>query len=276
MSATALTGIVLTQLDKVILSRLLSLNAFGYYAIAGLAASLPGALAGAFYNAVYPRLNQLAVIGDYEELRRVYHRSCQLLAVMLAPVGLVVAVFSKELMFLWTRSPVTTANTYRVVSILAVGQLFTGFMILPYAMQLAHGWTRLGWVSNVVAIVLLVPTIIWLASTYGVVGASCVWVLLYGGQMVGMIHWMHGRLLVDEKRRWYTDDVFRPFAASLVVIVLGRFVRTDEWSSAVVAAYLASVLVVAWGCAAMGTPLARAWILGRPEIGKLLGRWTTC
>ncbi len=60
MSGISISAIILTQLDKVILSKLLSLEMFGYYTLAGVVSSVvPIMLAGPIFNAVFPRFTSL-------------------------------------------------------------------------------------------------------------------------------------------------------------------------------------------------------------------------
>jgi len=59
MSVTFL-AILLTQLDKVLLSRLLSLESFGYYTLAATVAGVLYMVIGPITSAFYPRLVELS------------------------------------------------------------------------------------------------------------------------------------------------------------------------------------------------------------------------
>jgi O-antigen/teichoic acid export membrane protein len=67
--AAGMTGIstfvlILTQLDKIILSKLLSLEMFGYYMLASLVAASLVLLIVPVFNGVYPRFAQLVSLND--------------------------------------------------------------------------------------------------------------------------------------------------------------------------------------------------------------------
>jgi len=218
---TSIIGIALGQLDKIILSKMLSLEAFGYYVFAFTAAGVLAIIATAISTATYPRLTQLVEQGNTLELSRVYHTSCQMVSVLLIPTGLTISLFSKEILILWTGDVKLANNASPFISILVISFILMGLMLIPYSLQLAHSWTKLGMYANILSIVILLPLLIKLTSKYGAQGACYVWVLLYAAQMIAMIPIMHGRLLKNEKWKWYLDDVGRPVAVSMVILIPG-------------------------------------------------------
>lgn len=231
LGVTGITGLaaVLMQLDKVILSRMLTLSAFGYYTLAGAVGISLGRVVAPVFQATYPRFTNLMTAGDTEQVTRLYHKSAQLVSVFLLPATLMLALFAPEVMQLWTQSATTTENTHLLVSILVVGTALQGIMVVPYALQLAAGWTRLSLVANLISVLVLVPLMIVLARSFGAVGAACVWPLLNIGYVLLIIPVMHRRLLPGEKWRWYTRDIGAPLLAAAVVCAAGRLVIRPDW-----------------------------------------------
>lgn len=260
-----LTGLVLTQADKIILIKMLPLDKFGYYTLSGVVAGGLGMIAMPFNNAIYPRLTQLVAENKKTELIDLYHRACQMMAVPLISMGLVMTFFSKEIILAWTGNMVTAQNTFMLISFLAVGNVLMGLMLIPYALQLAFGWTKLGLIFNAFSVLILIPALIWLVLKYGAIGACLCWVALYLIQITGMIHCMHRRFLQGEKLKWYVDDVIKPLMAPLLIVGGSRFVYTSvgEMLRPQIVVGLA-VLSTACVCAsAMSTPLVRKMILDR-------------
>jgi len=143
MTGISLTVIFLTQTDKIVLSKILSLEMFGYYTLATAVASGLTYFIGPVFSALFPRFSQLVSANDEKGLIELYHKGCQFMSVVILPAAIVVALFSSEILLLWTGDPITVANTHLVVSILIVGTALNGLMNLPYALQLAYGWTTL-------------------------------------------------------------------------------------------------------------------------------------
>jgi hypothetical protein len=181
----------------------------------------------------------------------------------------VIIFFSKEVMLLWTRDAVIVQNTFLLVRVLAVGYALLGLMVVPYVLQLAFAWTKLVLYFNCVAIVVLVPLLIGLTLVYGAMGACFVWVVLNVGYVLGMIQWMHRRILPGEKWIWYRDDVGKPLLSASIVVVIGRLLISNGLPSLTLVVCLSGVLVVAAFSAAMSAPLIRAMILSRVFTWKI-------
>lgn len=213
MTITFLT-LLLTQIDKILLSRLLTLEAFAYYALAGVVANALYLLAGPITTAFYPRFTELATRGDEIALRAAYHQAAQTVTVLMGSAAIVLMLFGERLLLLWTADPTLSQQVSPLLTILALGTLFNGLMWIPYHMQLAHGWTTLTIRTNIIAVVILVPTILWVVPKYGAIGAAWVWVTLNAGYLLFSIYFMHQRILVSEQWRWYRQDVFIPLVAA--------------------------------------------------------------
>jgi O-antigen/teichoic acid export membrane protein len=263
MSAITILATILMQLDKIILSRMLTLEAFGYYTLAGMVAMSLYRLIGPVFSAVYPRFTQLVVVGDEQELKVLYHRSSQFMSVLILPATLVVAMFARELLLLWTRSSSVATQSHLLLSILICGTALNGIMTVPYALQLAHGWTRLTLYTNLVAVVALVPMIVFMTRRYGALGGASVWVILNAGYVFIAVHFMHRRLLKSEKWRWYWQDVGVPLAASAVVAGLSRSLVREPMSDVMMVLTVALISVATLSAAAMATPTTRGWLRSR-------------
>ena len=224
MALITILSLLLTHVDKVILSRLLPLSEFGYYT---LATTLCGALylmIAPIHNATYPRLTALVGAGDVVALRETYHQFAQILTVMIAPSAIVLSLFAEDVLLLWTRNAATAAATAPLVSILAVGTLCNGLMHTPYALQLAHGQTRFTVVVNLFAVCILVPSLYIGISVYGTVAAAIVWAVLNVSYVIFTAPVVHRRWLPGELWRWYGQDCLIPASAALLAASCIRFV----------------------------------------------------
>lgn len=69
-----LLAILLTQIDKVLLSRLLTLEAFGFYTLAASVAGVLYVVTSPVTNAFYPRMVELITCDDQSALASLYHQ----------------------------------------------------------------------------------------------------------------------------------------------------------------------------------------------------------
>ena len=263
MSGITITALVLTQLDKVILSKMLTLTTFGHYILAGMVGNgLSGLLIAPMFNTIFPRFSSLVASGDEKSLLEMYHGSTQVMAVMILPAAIVIAFFSGEIMRLWTGSLEIAKNTAPIVSILVCGTALNGLMNLPYALQLSHGWTRIGVAINTFFILTLVPAIVLMTTRYGAVGAASVWLGLNGIYMIIGVPLTHRRLLKGEAFRWFTKDVGIPLAGSLIIAGIARliFPGFESPSRFLPGLILLMVFVLSVVGVAMCTPATRDFI----------------
>ena len=217
MSATAFVTFLISQIDKVILSKILPLNMFGYYTLANqinIATRMSGS---SIFNAFLPRFSALVAKGDEKALRTLYHQGCQLVSAVVLPVSAIIALFSYKLIFMWTQNETIALMTYPIASILVMGSVFNSLMGIPYDMTVAHGWVKLGFYQNLLSAIVLVPAIFFLATHFGGIGAAWAWVTLNFGCMLISAPIIHNRILKGELRQWYLVDIGFPLLVSFAV-----------------------------------------------------------
>ena len=266
MTGISLVSTILMQTDKILLSRLLSLSDFGYYTFAATVAAVMYRLISPVFTAYYPRLTELVSKDDQSGLVRTYHQGCQFMAVVILPSALTLAFFSKEVLSLWVRDPGVIAHASLLVSLLVIGNTLHGLMHLPYALQLAHGWTKLSFSTNLVAVIFLAPAIYFSTMAWGVVGAASMWIVLNVGYLLIVIQLMHLRLLKHEKWSWYRNDVGKLLAITLVVTGAGRLIMRDGLEDILKFA----ILMIVFGAATLSTIMGTAWLRDTFKIRRIL------
>ena len=269
LTAISVIGVILTQSDKLILSGMLSLETFGYYMLAWVVARSLYRVAGPVYAAVYPKFCKLVEVNDTKGLQNLYHFVCQLVSVLIIPAAMLLVFFSREILDLWVRDANIVDNTYLLVSLLAAALGLNSLMLLPYALQLAYGWTRLTLYSGIVAAVLFVPSIVILTDLYAGIGAAVAWIVLRLSYVLIVIHLVHRHLLPGEKYRWYFEDVGAPLVAALLVCVAGRMVFPASDSALVTALYLSGILLTAFAMSALAARRVGRWIFANVEAMRV-------
>jgi O-antigen/teichoic acid export membrane protein len=218
MMGISLMTILLAQLDKIILSKMLTLEMLGYYILAFNVANVLSSLASPVHSALFPRLSQL-VAGEREaDISNLYHKGCQLVSIIILPISITLVFFAEEVLSMWIGDPVVVRNTHMLLSLLVIGSMINAFMIIPLTLMLSYGWTRLVLIQNGISVVLLVPLMLWLVNSYGAVGAAIVWIILNTGYIFILIPIMHRRLLKSEMWKWYSIDFLFPM---IVVFMVG-------------------------------------------------------
>lgn len=216
MTGISLVTFFLTQIDKIVLSKILPLSQFGYYVLAFTMATSISMIAYPISISFFPRLTGLIAAGKKEELIDLYHKSCKLMAAFIFPASFVLLFFCKEILQVWQHNPTTTDNTYLMAQILIIGSTCNSLMVMPYNLLLAHGWTKFSFYQNTIAAIILVPMLFWWTNIYGALGATFVWMIVNAGYIFISQPLMHRKLLKHELWKWYWDDTIEPMAAPLV------------------------------------------------------------
>lgn len=220
MTAISLTSIILAQLDKVILSKALTLPDFGVYALTSALAGGLYVLIGPVFGVFYPQLCSLVAKGNAAETASSYHLATQFLAFLLVPAVAVVAFFAGDILFVWTGNAGISERAHWPLVFLFSGNAINGIMNAPYALQLASGWPGLALKSNVTAVIVLAPATYFLAINYGPAGGAAAWLLLNICFILVAPQVMHGRLLIGEKVKWYIHDIGRAVMAATAVVTM--------------------------------------------------------
>jgi O-antigen/teichoic acid export membrane protein len=246
VSGITILSVVLTQADKFLVSKLLPLNEFGYYVLASSIAGIISLPALAMYSAMYPVFSSLVSEHQTDTLSSRYHRSCQTLSILILPPSILLIAFSRELLQYYVHDSNTVENTHRLLSLMAIGNMFLALMALPLAMQFAYGWTRLSLYKNILAVAIYVPAIIFMVRRFEAKGAAMAWIALTLGYFLFEVPLMHRRVLPGEKFKWYFKDVGFTLITSILIVGTARLFVTP----ALGAVSEALVLVTAVGLAA--------------------------
>lgn len=271
MASMSVVSAVLVQTDKLTVSRMLPLEALGYYTLAGAVASIPLMLASPVSSAVFPRLTGLVALADSVGLANLYHRACEVVAVAIFPTALTLAFFSGEFIFAWTGSTAARERAALAASLLVAGQLMQAITIVPYYLALAHGNVRLNLRIGIISVVLITPLLISLIAAYGIVGAGMSWLVLNVCTLPPYMYFLHQRFLPGQLRRWLLGAVVRPMLGALPCVVLGRLLLPHFESRLMTASYLALVWAFASGATAALAPSLRNFAVeqGRAAWGAL-------
>jgi O-antigen/teichoic acid export membrane protein len=216
MAVVSAASIILLQMDKLILSKLLPLEDYAVYMIAVFVGS---ALAGIFmpvFNVIYPRMTAAYSSGDSENFQQLYRSSTRLLASILLPIALLLSVFGESLIAWWTGDITLAERAMPMMRLIAVGYAINGVMSAPYAALLAYGRSDLAALIIGSLAVLIIPLLLILTGNYGGLGGALSWFII---QLLYLIFggWLTHRLVIQQPLSWLSFDVGIPLFAALLI-----------------------------------------------------------
>ncbi len=248
---------ILSQMDKIILSNMLTLQMFGYYTLAWTVAGGIRRLSSPIPEAVFPRLVQMVTQGRTRELSDFYHSSCQLMSLIVLPAATVLAVFSYQVVAIWMNDSMVAEETHLVCSILAIGAACSGIVHLPVALQFACGRTSLLIWTNVVCLALMIPMLMWSVPRFGMVGGALTWTILNVGTFLIIAQVMHNSILKGEQWQYYLIDVGLPWLGAAAATLIGRLLLPSHAPVISDLLFLTAIAGAALAAAAIAAPRAR-------------------
>jgi O-antigen/teichoic acid export membrane protein len=215
---TSSVWVMVTQTDKLVLSKILPLAEYGYFTLAVLVASGIMIISGPISGAIMPRMAKLEAEGDHAGLIRVYRQATQLVAVIAGSAAVTVSLFAEQLLWAWTGDKILAQHAAPVLVLYAIGNGILAVSAFPYYLQYAKGNLRLHLIGNAGFVLFLIPAIIWSASRYGGIGAGCVWLVMNVLYFVAWVPLVHSRFEPGLNAPWFGRDVS---AIGVVIISIG-------------------------------------------------------
>lgn len=204
---TSSVWMLVTQTDKLVLSKILPLADYGYYSLAVLVASGVMMISQPVSGAIMPRMAKLEAEGDHAGLIRIYRQSTQLVAVIASAACVTVVFCAEPLLVAWTGDKTLTQHAVPILVPYALGNAILAVSAFPYYLQYAKGNLRLHLIGNAGFLVLLIPTIIWFATHYGGVGAGYVWLTMNVIYFIAWVPLVHNKFAPGLNVSWFGRDV---------------------------------------------------------------------
>jgi O-antigen/teichoic acid export membrane protein len=248
---------LVTQTDRLLLTRLLPMAAYACYAIAVTAAGGVLALFHPISQAVLPRLIQLATAKDREGLESLYRKTTRIVCIVTGAATTVCAIYAQPLLWAWTGDASVAAQGGLIFSFYALGNGLLAVSSMQYLLQFAHGDFRLHLRFSVLFPLILTPSMIGATIHYGAVGASLVWMLSNLFFFLGWTPIVHRRFLPGIHLTWLAKDVLPAISAlAAAALLMGLFPLQGFSRKATLGGILAAA-VVAVLFAGLATPEGR-------------------
>jgi len=214
-------SIVVTQADKVLVTRFVPLEQFGYYTIAQSLAMFLMTLISPIQTAAFPRLAQIAAAGDAAGVEREYERATQYMILLLVPAASVLIAFAPSILLVWTRRSDVALHSATLLRIFAVGACCTGLSMMLTTVQGAYGWLRAIVTTSLVSASVAFPLTYLGVKMMGIQGAAVVWTI-QSGALLFTAPLAHRKLRLGRLMRWLLVSVMVPAALAAIIAFVGR------------------------------------------------------
>jgi O-antigen/teichoic acid export membrane protein len=221
MFFTSLLWIVLTQLDKVLLSKVLLLKEYGYFSLVALITTGIMTLTNPLVQTLLPRMTMLVAEGRIAEMERLYLNATRFVCSVLFPMAAVIAWHGQALIFAWTGDAAAAQWSERMLFWYVPGSALMAVGAFQFYLQYAYGQLRLHIWYSVLSTAISVPIVIYAALAHGAYGAALAWFFL---RLATFVIWppvVHRRFAPGLQGVW-ARDMLRITAATVIGVALGE------------------------------------------------------
>lgn len=257
---TSSVWVMVTQTDKLVLSKLLPLADYAYFTLAVLVASGVVIVSGPISAALLPRLTKLSAEGNDIGLIRLYRNATQLIGVIAIPASLVLAIFAKNILWAWTGDAEIAYKAAPVLMLYALGNGILAMGAFPYYLQFAKGDMRLHLIGNAIFLIILIPALIISTLYFGAVGAGYAWLIANAVYFLVWIPRIHERFEQGLHKKWMLIDITPIFFIALVTTIAVDQLITLPAGRVAISLVISGVGVFVLVSASFASSWVRSWI----------------
>ncbi len=265
---TSSIWVLVTQTDKLVLSKILPLTDYGYFTLAILVASGVMMTSGPISSAIMPRMTRLQAEGDETGLIHLYRNSTQIVAVIAIPLALMLAFFAEQILWAWTGDALLAAKAGPVLALYAIGNGILALAAFQYYLQFAKGNLRLHLIGNVIFVLLLIPSLIWATFQYGMIGAGWAWLISNAFSFFLWVPVVHRRFASGLHLPWLMRDIGAIALPTTIAVLLMSLLMEWTENRLIVGVKIMGLTLVAVFVAILGSNCVREWLGSRWRLRR--------
>ncbi|WP_438436808.1 lipopolysaccharide biosynthesis protein [Kluyvera sichuanensis] len=214
---TSSVWILITQSDKFILSGILSLEVYGHFSIAALAASGIMLLSAPITSATMPLLTRLNAENKQDDMLALYGKSTQFVCVFSCTAAIVIFFCAKPLLYAWTGDNNVVLQSSDILRYYSLGYGFLSLSAFPYYLQYAKGNIKYHSIGNLIMLFSLLPSIAYAAKNYGAVGAGFAWFATNCLFFIFWVSYVHSKIIPGKHKHWLLNHCIVIIAPSIMI-----------------------------------------------------------
>lgn len=242
---SAILWVFLTQFDKLLMSKFLSLEEFGYFSLIVSVSSGIMMLSGPVSIAILPRLTALYNSADKKPMVYLFLKSTSLVSVTVLPIALIIIVIPEKILYLWTGNIELSSWGAHFLSIYSLGSLCVVYSAFLHYIQFAHGNLKYHLYYGLVSSAISIPLIYILALYFSVDGVAMIW-FLRGA--IGLVLWapfIFYKFLPGYYKEWIIKNILYYAVVDLIVIYIAKVIFLKNIDSRLYL-FIIIFLIVGW------------------------------
>ena len=220
MNGLGIISMGITQLDRLLISKMLPLESLGYFSLAYMAATAISMVLSALNTALMPSFASAHGDNAHELMLQRYDKACRVTLFVTGLVLFVLVFFGQPLLEIWV-NPIAASESWKALALLAIGFWLSASVSSAYNIGIACRQPGPLLKISALSAVVYAPILYFFITIWGIEGSAFAWVLLSVGYIVTIIPMIHKTILGIPILPWFMKILF-PFAA-MGIISFGLF-----------------------------------------------------
>lgn len=216
---TTILWALLSQSDKLILSHVLSLTVYGYFALVMIISGGILQFVMPINIALLPRMTHLLSQEKKDEMLQLYRQATQLATVIMFPLIGIIAIFSTPVIYIWTGNKLAANWAGPVLFWYVLGNAFFTVSSFGFYLQFAFGNIKLHVVFDTLLVLITVPLTIFFAKHGGAIATGIIWFLTRGALFFILPFITHRRYAPGIHHKWILQDIL-PILVTVLLVIL--------------------------------------------------------
>lgn len=212
----SIVWVIVTQIDKLVLSKYISLEEYGYFSLAIVIANGVFVLGNAISSAIMPRMTIYSEQKKYLELEKLYFLAIEIVLLIVVPITSILVFYGEEVLYLWTKDLVAAKNASEILKWYVLGNAMVSMGAFAYYLQYAKGDLILHLKGNIIYAIMLIPLQIYIASNFGPINTGILWFIANLAIVLFWIGFIHKRFLEGKHLLWLWRNT-KMFLAGYIV-----------------------------------------------------------
>lgn len=214
-----------TQIDKLIISKLLPVENLGYYTLASSLSMVIISLINPISIAVLPRFTALNSEGNINKISELYDKINTYVSIIVFSCFAIFFWFSKDLIWIWTNNIDIANNAFNLLPIFAFTASMLSIVTIPYNIAIANGYTKLNNIIGVVSLLITVPGYWIFIEIYGAIGAASLFCIVQTVISIIYIYIINKKFINRvEMKKMYIEQFLLPLVSSVLITYIFTYI----------------------------------------------------
>ena len=209
-----------TQMDKLAISKLLSIELLGYYTLAVSVAQGLVILINPISTAILPRFTFLYSEDRKQDATDLFHKIFLIVSILIFSFAGNIIFNAKGILWIWTGNLKLASGGYLYIPFLVIGMSMLALQVIPYTIAIANGYTKLNNYLGVLSLVITIPGYWIMVSIFGAIGAAITWAIIQVVLTPIYLYYINKYFLFKRSVLIFLKDSLLPLLVSLLISFL--------------------------------------------------------